>query len=157
MNKSCTKCGVVYPATSEFFATNKNHKDYLQSYCRKCGSKANVVHRQTHPKSSETHRKGSKKYYQKNKEKCRRNRHMYNLKINLGLTPDDYDKMYSQQGGYCAICGVHQLELKMALAVDHDHKTGKIRGLLCANCNRGLGGFRDCKEYLLKAIKYLGE
>jgi len=77
-----------------------------------------------------------------------------------GLSIDDYEKMYDEQGCVCAICGnpetIHGVNGKSRkLAVDHCHTTGKIRGLLCTNCNKGLGHFKDSKDLLKKAIKYL--
>ncbi|MCH8329663.1 MAG: hypothetical protein IIB81_04705, partial [Nanoarchaeota archaeon] len=66
----------------------------------------------------------------KNKGKQR----AYNLK-QYGLTIEDYNNMFIEQGGCCGICGTHQSKLKLRLAVDHDQKTGKVRGLLCNNCN----------------------
>mgnify|MGYP001585018387 CR=1 FL=1 len=57
--------------------------------------------------------------------------------------------------GRCKICNVHQKELKHQLGVDHNHTTGKVRGLLCGSCNKGLGLFKDSIELLLKASYYL--
>jgi hypothetical protein len=60
------------------------------------------------------------------------------------------------QDGKCAICGVHEAYApRKRLAVDHDHRTGAIRGLLCGNCNVGLGQFKDSPELLAAAIRYL--
>ena len=59
------------------------------------------------------------------------------------LTKQAYDGMYIAQKGCCVICGRHQSEFKQRLHVDHCHKSGKIRGLLCFNCNCGLGNFKD--------------
>jgi hypothetical protein len=59
------------------------------------------------------------------------------------------------QDGYCAICGRHQSEFQRGLCIDHDHATGKIRGLLCFSCNGGLGQFADSIERLEVAIAYL--
>jgi hypothetical protein len=61
------------------------------------------------------------------------------------------------QKGCCAICGVHQNERSDGkdLAVDHDHETGEVRGLLCTNCNTGIGQLQEDPEVLLKAIEYL--
>ena len=74
------------------------------------------------------------------------------LKTTYGLTPEQYDELYSKNNGKCHIC----LEKKdYYLHVDHNHSTGEIRGLLCNNCNRALGLFKDSKESLLRAIKYL--
>jgi len=72
-----------------------------------------------------------------------------------GIYLEEYNQMVIKQGGCCAICGVNELELKRHLFVDHDHKTGKIRGLLCQTCNNVLGYSYDCIDILQKAILYL--
>ncbi len=77
------------------------------------------------------------------------------LKRQYNITPIDYDAMYEEQEGCCAICFTHQSSMKYRLHVDHDHKTGKVRGLLCKNCNLALGNFQDSVELLAKAIEYL--
>jgi len=71
-------------------------------------------------------------------------------RYDIGL--GDYDDMWKAQGGVCKICG--QAEKKRRLAVDHDHETGKIRGLLCTNCNMGLGHFKDNPKLLDLAAQY---
>ena len=81
----------------------------------------------------------------------------YKLKHFYGITPADYNKMFDIQGGCCAICKGHQSTFDKKLAVDHDHVTGEIRGLLCSPCNRGLGDFRDDVIFLASAIKYLNK
>ncbi len=81
----------------------------------------------------------------------------YNLKRAFGITLEEYDAMLQKQGGVCAVCGnpekTHQNGFP--LAVDHYHETKKVRGLLCLNCNRGIGHFEDNPELLAKAIQYL--
>lgn len=78
-----------------------------------------------------------------------------------GITFSDYRRLFSKQGGKCAICrcappsGVIDEDAKVTLCVDHDHATGEVRGLLCGNCNSGLGMFRDSTESLQNAIEYL--
>ena len=74
-----------------------------------------------------------------------------------GISTQDYNRMFEKQKGRCAICGGHQVDFSRALAVDHDHKTSKVRGLLCINCNNGLGFFKDSRGILIKAIQYLGK
>lgn len=71
------------------------------------------------------------------------------------FTTVNYDRLYQVQQGRCAVCKKHQTEVKKRLGADHDHTTGKIRGLLCDPCNRGLGLFKDNIELLLAAINYL--
>jgi hypothetical protein len=72
-----------------------------------------------------------------------------------GITLDDYYLMYAAQHGRCKICKRNQIELGKALHIDHDHATGKVRGLLCANCNNMLAQAHDKKARLKRAIKYL--
>lgn len=72
-----------------------------------------------------------------------------------GITIEEYETMVNAQNGNCAICGRNKSEFKTSLHVDHDHKTGKIRGLLCSNCNSGIGNLRDDVSLLKKAINYL--
>lgn len=70
-----------------------------------------------------------------------------------GFTLAQLDEIYDKSNGKCAICG--KVPGRRNLALDHDHSTGKIRGLLCTQCNAGLGMFKDNKELLKKAIEYL--
>lgn len=77
------------------------------------------------------------------------------LKRNYDILEKDYNKMFWEQDGRCAICRKHQTELKKTLSVDHNHITGKVRGLLCHNCNMAIGLFKENKNNLLCAINYL--
>lgn len=70
-----------------------------------------------------------------------------------GITADDYDLLFIQQGGKCAACGVPPTGEN--LVVDHNHTTGQVRGLLHRGCNAAIGHFRDDPELLLKAAAYL--
>ena len=83
----------------------------------------------------------------------------HGLKRNFGMTIETYDHMFEEQNGVCAICGgVEVRTFKGALvrlAVDHDHKTGKIRRLLCYRCNSVLGFVNDDISLLSKCVKYL--
>jgi hypothetical protein len=71
-----------------------------------------------------------------------------------GLSVEDYDTIQEAQGGVCAICKVRPQNSKH-WHVDHCHRTGKVRGLLCGDCNRGLGSFKDSVISLQRAIGYL--
>jgi hypothetical protein len=90
-------------------------------------------------------------YYRVNKDVWRKGQ----LKRLYGLTLDEYQDMLAKQNGKCAICAVHEDSVTRKFSVDHDHKTGKIRGLLCNNCNTGIGNLRDSIELLEQAIRYL--
>jgi len=77
-----------------------------------------------------------------------------------GCTAEQYQSLLDTQGGRCAICGVPEGHRscrgkKCRLAIDHDHRTGEIRGLLCNNCNRALGRFKDSIAILESALRYL--
>lgn len=75
-------------------------------------------------------------------------------KNEYGISFEDFKVLSTKQGDVCNICGKKELERRQLL-VDHDHKTGKIRGLLCGKCNRGLGHFQDNILLLQSAIEYL--
>ena len=86
---------------------------------------------------------------------------MTNLK-KYGITLEDYDRMYESQNGVCAICLKPETTKDRwrrggikRLAVDHDHETGAVRGLLCDRCNKALGCFRDDPELVRAALDYL--
>lgn len=72
-----------------------------------------------------------------------------------GINLEQYNEMFAQQEGKCLLCDRHQSEFKKALAVDHDHQTGKVRSLLCDNCNKGIGCLQVNIEILKKAVAYL--
>lgn len=95
-----------------------------------------------------------------------------NLWTKYRITPEEYDALRAEQAYRCGICGIDEADvdlarvggrprrdgqplLKVPLAVDHDHKTGRIRGLLCPSCNAGLGAFGDNPTRLGAAIAYL--
>ena len=84
---------------------------------------------------------------------ARRSRHNTHLKQAYGITIDDYDKLFAAQGGKCKICKGGTT--KNFLAVDHNHKNGKVRGLLCGSCNGGLARFRDDIARLRAAVRYM--
>lgn len=81
------------------------------------------------------------------------------LMRNYGIKLSDYERMLESQKNLCAICGGTGFRMaehhKLYLVVDHCHTTGKVRGLLCHNCNRALGLLKDSKETLGNAIQYL--
>ena len=87
------------------------------------------------------------------KKQARDRSHNTHLKGTYGITIEDYYEMLESQGGSCAICDGGTS--KRYLACDHDHKTGEVRGLLCATCNKVLASVRDSQERLLKAADYL--
>lgn len=109
-----------------------------------------------------------KRYYECNKDTCLRKSAVYKASnkemidrvarasylSKYGLTVGVYEAMLKNQNGVCAICGRPQSSGKR-LSVDHDHKTGVVRDLLCDRCNRGIGFFEDNPDLMLKAIEYI--
>lgn len=120
---------------------NKNGKICTSLDCKKCfGSKiSNKYHKNKIFKKEE------------NNLIAKRSR----LKLIYKITIEDYDILFKNQNGKCAICGKYQSELKKELNVDHCHITGKVRGLLCLDCNHGLGKFFDNSEILQNAVDYI--
>lgn len=105
-----------------------------------------------------------KKWKQNNKYR----KQIDNIKKRFNLSLEEYNiislDFWEKQKGCCAICGLqassynkHPKEDKTTLHLDHCHKTGKIRGLLCTRCNKGLGSFSDNSDNLIKASIYLKE
>lgn len=80
-------------------------------------------------------------------------------RVRYGVTPEDYDRMFAEQGGVCAICGQPETATRRgivrSLCVDHDHTTGVVRGLLCSRCNLVLGLVRDSVAVLTLAAQYI--
>ena len=75
----------------------------------------------------------------------------WRMEAEYGLTSAGYDALLAEQDGQCAICG----GVESRLVIDHNHDTGKVRGLLCQKCNRGLGQFDEAPRHLLAAIAYI--
>ena len=111
-------------------------------------------------------------YYAKNPDKCKaiankayvKNKHKHTLRrkvyswnktYGINITHDVYLQMLKEQEHKCAICSILDTDLDKLLSVDHCHTTGKVRGLLCYNCNLALGNFKDNINSLENAIKYL--
>jgi hypothetical protein len=149
--RKCTQCLEIKPPDG--FPRDRGRPDGRGQYCKPCAAKRSDKRRRvTHPEVFAIQRKAS---YRKNRDTYRR----YKLKVNFGITLEQYREMFALQDGKCAICRQPEASLMgdkpMELAVDHDHETGEVRALLCGNCNKGLGNFKDSPERLLSAIDYL--
>ena len=89
---------------------------------------------------------------------CRKDEHRVQwLRITYGMSIEDYEELLHTQDNKCAVCRVDKKHLKQRMAVDHNHDTGAVRGLLCSSCNRGLGYFKDNPDFVLAGYKYLVE
>tara|TARA_B100001250_G_C19601306_1_gene700751 strand:+ start:59 stop:481 length:423 start_codon:yes stop_codon:yes gene_type:complete len=133
--KYCKKCETDKPVAA--YWKNKTTSDGLQAWCKPCWQ-ALVDSKLTGD----------------SREKYLRMRRNGNLLRAYGITADEYDVLLETQGNVCAICREYPYQHKK-LAVDHDHATGRVRGILCENCNRGIGMFKDRPELLQSAIEYL--
>ena len=138
----CTKCKAE-KKRSEFYLKEKcNKRTGLQqriSWCKECMKESSTA------------------YHVDNKEK----QEVWRLKRTYGITRDDYARMLKEQGGTCRICNKSGQFFRngkpLPLCIDHNHTTGKVRGLLCLNCNSGMGKLGDSIDILKKVIKYLEE
>jgi len=145
--KLCRRCGETKPLSE--FHKDKQAKDGHYGYCKGCNK---TKARAWYEKDPE-HAKALMKQRRIDKPE---DYHRRNLLSKYGLTMEQYAKLLEQQGGVCAICkGEETRAAPVNLAVDHDHETGEVRGLLCSNCNRALGLFKDSAENLEKAARYL--
>lgn len=99
----------------------------------------------------------------KSKDKNRDGIHKSGIKRLYGILPEEYDRMMKEQNGVCKICEKPETRSSRTpgkickLAVDHDHETGKIRSLLCSDCNTGIGKLKDNPSLIDKAAAYLRE
>jgi hypothetical protein len=123
---------------------SRTGSDGLHNQCKACVSIANRKWRAANPE---------KKKAQNRSHNPSRDYYRYGVR-KYGLTEQTYEQMLLAQCGLCAICSQ---PCERRLSVDHDHDTGRVRGLLCSGCNLGLGNFRDNPDFLARAIKYLGE
>lgn len=103
-------------------------------------------------------REQKRRWRQKNSSRIKETRKRYKLKKKYGISFEIYQQLLLKQNNLCAICGKHAGQNSWehgTLSVDHDHSTGRVRGLLCGGCNYGLGCFKESPERLAGAIRYL--
>lgn len=144
--KRCTQCGKLklrrYFPHGKPNERNGYKRPYARSRCRKCMA------------ATQRQRWRNPELRKQMTLTTRRRR----LKQSYGISPQDYDAMLSNQSGQCAICGrttTSRRGLNLRLAVDHDHNTRKVRGLLCLKCNLGIGNFNHDPSLLQHAASYL--
>ena len=147
VEKTCTKC--LTPKDLEQFPKHKRYNGGHSSWCYKCLSKrASEWAKNNKEKVSESGRKSRNKH-----PNTRRNAKLMAL---YGITLSQFEEMSNLQNDICAICPKHKSENKNGkLFVDHSHATGKVRGLLCDDCNRAIGLLKDDPGLLRSAIAYL--
>lgn len=151
--KKCTKCNLN--KSLDNFYKNKNSKDGLQNQCKVCSNAASVA---WYKANVEIERAKKKSWRQRNPDKAKFQYRRDNLK-NYGLTINEWNLLFEKQKGLCAICNLPETVLLKGkvkrLAIDHCHKTGKVRGLLCAKCNKSIGLLNEDLRLLESAAQYL--
>jgi hypothetical protein len=137
--KTCSKCKESKELDN--FAQDLRRSDGKNIQCKSCINSRNKVYRTKDPLRF--------KHYKRKTD----------LRIKYGITELDFETKLKSQNYVCAICGSSKTgaKHKKNLSIDHSHKSGKIRGLLCDPCNRGLGLLKEDKNLLKKAIGYLEE
>ena len=135
MKKLCCDCNTEKDISE--FNKQPDRKYGVAGRCRECQS---IYHKQWYTKNKE-----------RMKERFRRNNYFSRYNITIA----DYEKLLEKQNNCCAICYSKTGSANKRLAVDHNHQTGIIRGLLCDECNTGLGKFKDNPSLLTNAIAYL--
>lgn len=174
--KICSRCRVR--KKNKEFRKDITRKDGIHPWCKSCllidrqkyyNSNRNriLAHSKEYEKKNKSRIQIRKKLYYENnldkfKDRHKKNRIKINegsrnrrLKYAYGISPNQYKILFDLQEGKCAICGKSDLGKRKNLSIDHDHKTNKVRGLLCTKCNSLLGFAEDDIDKLMKAIKYL--
>jgi hypothetical protein len=146
MYKICCKCR--YNKEIGCFHKDKNRNDGLQTVCKQC---SRLYSQERNAKRKEEY----KRWYQDNKIKVRN----YKLKRKFKISISEYNDMFDEQNGLCAICKKSEIKKHngtiQSLAVDHNHSTGKVRALLCSNCNTALGSLKENKDIIFNMIDYI--
>lgn len=135
--KHCNRCDTDLPREN-FYTLKNNNGHRLSAYCKICSTQYKI------------------EWKAKNPDKTKLINKKTTLKSRYGMSLEEFEERLLSQNSSCAICSKDISEFNEAF-VDHNHKTGKVRKLLCRHCNTGLGHFQDNKEVLLLAIKYLEE
>jgi len=160
--RRCTKCGRDLPE-AEFYQ-EKTAKDGLRGDCKACFAARRKrwydAHRQEEiarvkawqQANAERHNENQRRRRQRPDVKAKQR--AGHLRRKFGITSEDYDRLLAEQGGRCAICR-RKPNARISLHVDHEHGTGRVRGLLCFRCNNALGDFDDDPELLTAAARYV--
>jgi len=126
--------------------------------CRSCRNKKQQAYWASLPEDIRKQRQNSleykKEYAKRNSVKIKKLARAQHLKRKFKMTVEEYDAILEKQNGVCLLCK-NVCDTGNSLAVDHDHDSGKIRGLLCKNCNTALGLFKDNVDVMTRAIEYI--
>lgn len=128
-----------------------DEKQYRQEYHKKNRKQLLEYGKEYRLKNKDVLRKKEAEYRKRNKDLIKIRKIQYKFKIQF----QEAEQLFKRVKTICDICGQKESCKRFLLAVDHNHKTGKVRGVLCGSCNKGLGGFKDNIKLLKRAIKYL--
>lgn len=131
----------------------EKQREYKRLWNLKNKEKNRIWQKEYDEKHREEKRKYHKEWRLKNWEKYATKRADQRLRVRYKIGLKDYDRMSKEQNNVCAICGDKVTDKR--LRVDHNHTTGKVRGLLCVGCNIGIGAFKENINFMLSAVKYL--
>jgi hypothetical protein len=148
--KACRTCKEIKPESTAFFYFRKENNKF-RTQCIECDKLQKKKQREANKDKINRERREKYKSCEETRLKARDQR----LKYTFGINIEEYNKMFEKQNGCCKICNIHQSKMERRFAVDHCHETDIIRGLLCDNCNLGLGNFQDNPEFLEVAKSYL--
>lgn len=151
-SKICSTCGKRLPISA--FNRDKSRKDGYQYRCKNCYRDWYNTRYATEKSFREKRSQHFSKYYAEKYPTLQEQKNASKFLAMYGITREQFAEMSTLQGDLCKICQKPPSG-KTRLSVDHDHKTRKIRGLLCDNCNKGLGVFQDNPDLLAAAIEYL--
>lgn len=153
--KECRRCLAARPVVD--FCADKRTSDGLRKWCKACWN-AYMRARWADGRIDRNKKSVSDKAWREaNPVKVKTINRRSRLKRFFGITLEQYDGMLAAQGRCCAACGSSDSGDRRfdTFAVDHDHDTGKVRGLLCANCNRALGLVKDDPDTLVALAAYV--
>jgi hypothetical protein len=145
-SKKCRKCGIVKPRAEFTVRQSGPRIGHLAAYCKSCSVTRAKVAKERDPSI------------------YRRVEWPSKLKRLYGITVEDYNRILAEQGGACALCGSttpesgsrkYKRTVRSVFDVDHNHKTGKVRGLLCTRCNRLVGLANDDLTTAKRLVEYL--
>ena len=145
--KTCNICGQTKPLSD--FSKTKQLKSGYKGHCKVCHNQSNKKYY-----SNPNNYIRQKEWAKNNPDSRKKSYKKHRIKKEYGLNWDQYLQLIKKFNNQCGICGGKD---HIDLSVDHNHVTGKVRGLLCNNCNNGLGRFKDSESLLKKAIDYLNK
>lgn len=153
VKKGCGECRDCSKTRRKEWAKKNPDKvaEYRKTWERKNPEKKREIWRKAHHKNKDERNAKSKSRYHARKADV----WAKEIESKYGITADEYSARLENQGGGCACCGAKQNASGKRLFVDHCHETGRIRGILCHNCNAGIGALGDNVEGLERAIEYL--